>query len=187
MSSTGGGFRVPVRRIVTGHDEGGNAVFVSDGEPPETHSFKSVPGQMVSQIWTTNGSVQIPLTGEDPTPGHKSSVPAEAGSTRITIVSLAPESVFADPEFDAEAAVAEEAEIVGMGDYFDPDAPGFHRTPTIDYIIVLEGELVLELDDGDERTIRPGDTVVQNGTRHAWRNRTGAPATFAGVMIGRPA
>jgi quercetin dioxygenase-like cupin family protein len=60
---------------------------------------------------------------------------------------------------------------------------GMHRTPTLDLICVLSGEIWLELDDG-EIHLRPGDCVVQNGTRHAWRNRSGAPCSMAIVLIG---
>ena len=61
---------------------------------------------------------------------------------------------------------------------------GMHTTDTVDYEFVISGEVVLELDDGAEVTLRPGDTVVQNGTRHAWRNRTSEPAVLVVVLVG---
>jgi quercetin dioxygenase-like cupin family protein len=64
------------------------------------------------------------------------------------------------------------------------DAPGMHTTDTVDFEVVLSGEVVLELDDGAEVTLRAGDTVVQNGTRHAWRNRGDVPAVIAVGIIG---
>ena len=61
------------------------------------------------------------------------------------------------------------------------------RSPTsatVDFEVVISGEVVLELDDGAERVLRPGDTVVQNGTRHRWHNRGSEPATLAVILIG---
>jgi quercetin dioxygenase-like cupin family protein len=81
------------------------------------------------------------------------------------------------------AAVAENLAISpGLAELFEPD--GMHTTPTIDYGIVLEGEIWLELDEGRSRLIRKHDVVVQNGTRHAWRNKSDQPATLAVVLIG---
>jgi quercetin dioxygenase-like cupin family protein len=61
-----------------------------------------------------------------------------------------------------------------------------HTTSTIDFEVVLEGEVWLELDDGKEVHLKPGDTVVQNGTRHAWRNHGTVPARLAVFLIGAP-
>jgi quercetin dioxygenase-like cupin family protein len=74
---------------------------------------------------------------------------------------------------------------VEVGDAFDADEPGMHTTRTIDYGIVLSGEIDLELDEGVAH-LRPGDVVVQRGTRHAWRNRGTEPCTVAFVLISSP-
>ncbi|HEV8297563.1 MAG TPA: cupin domain-containing protein [Acidimicrobiales bacterium] len=66
----------------------------------------------------------------------------------------------------------------------DPDEPGMHRTPTIDYDVVLEGTVGLELDNGVETTLGPGDVVVQNGTRHRWHNRGDTVARILSVIVG---
>lgn len=66
----------------------------------------------------------------------------------------------------------------------EPDNPGMHTTATIDYEFVVSGEITLELDDGAEVTVRAGDTVIQSGTRHAWRNRSAEPCTMVVVLIG---
>jgi Cupin domain len=111
-------------------------------------------------------------------------VPGDGG-TRLLIVQYPPDCVFDSPSFDPAAAAAENLRIVpGIAETFEIDAPGMHRTPSVDYGIMLEGELVLELDDGVTRSLRPGDVVIQNGTRHAWRNPTDAPATIAFVLVG---
>jgi quercetin dioxygenase-like cupin family protein len=64
------------------------------------------------------------------------------------------------------------------------DNPGMHTTDTVDYAIVLEGEAWLELDDGKEVHPKPHDIVIQNGTRHAWRNKGSMPVRIAFVLIG---
>ena len=75
------------------------------------------------------------------------------------------------PPDDLAGALAEfEAHLPGLPGYMEPDAPGMHTTDTIDFEVVLEGEIWLELDDGVTAHLKAGDTVVQNGTRHAWRN-----------------
>jgi mannose-6-phosphate isomerase-like protein (cupin superfamily) len=72
----------------------------------------------------------------------------------------------------------------GLAPHADPEHPGFHRTPTIDYDIVLDGTMGLELDDGVEVRLEPGDVVVQNGTRHRWHNRGNTIARMLAVTVG---
>jgi hypothetical protein len=89
----------------------------------------------------------------------------------------------ADPAFDPVAFDREQrADSPGIAELIGPD--GMHATPTVDYGIVVQGEIVLELDDGRCTRLSAGDLVIQNGTRHAWRNRSGRPATMAFVLIG---
>jgi mannose-6-phosphate isomerase-like protein (cupin superfamily) len=71
-----------------------------------------------------------------------------------------------------------------LADYAVPDRPGLHRTSTLDFDIVLAGEVVLELEDDHEVTLCVGDIVVQNGTRHRWVNRGSIEARIAAVTIG---
>jgi quercetin dioxygenase-like cupin family protein len=73
-----------------------------------------------------------------------------------------------------------------LAELFEPDQPGMHVTQTVDYVVVLDGQIWLELDDGQLVSLRQGDTVVQNGTRHAWRNLGTQAATLAVVMVGAP-
>ncbi len=173
-----------VRRVVTGHTPAGKAVVVSDGPAPRTHDFTHIPGMATTMLWGTEPGEPIRQDGTDPTAQIRSQVP-EPGGTRIVIVSFPPDSVYADPGFDP-AAADEEGRVASPGivDRFEPDNPGMHWTPTVDYLIVLDGEIWLELDDGARTRLHQGDTVVQNGTRHAWRNLGDRPATVAVFHVG---
>lgn len=89
------------------------------------------------------------------------------------------------PDLNPAEAVADlESKLPGLLRYMDPADVGMHTTDTIDFEIVLEGDVVLELDDGAELTLHPGDTVVQNGTRHRWRNPGDIPARLALFICG---
>ena len=172
-----------IRRIVTGHSESGASVFVADGPPPNAAKFAHVQGMEVALAWRSAARGLIARSGEEPSFGS-SLVPA-VGETTLLLVTFPPDSVRAAPGFDPAAAGAESLRLLpGLAEKFEPDAPGMHTTETVDYGILLEGELVLELDAGATRTLQPHDIVVQSGTRHAWRNKSDRPATMLFVLIG---
>lgn len=157
-----------VRRVVTGHTPEGKAVIVSD---------EDVPGHAIGTL----GASATSLWGRDD-PGHfpddGSRQPMAAafpppGGSGIAIVSLAPEG---DDFHEFVHNV--------LAPWADPDEPGMHRTATMDYDFVLEGTVGLELDDGVEVVLGPGDLVVQNGTRHRWHNRGTTVARYLAVTIG---
>jgi hypothetical protein len=173
-----------IRRIVTGHDGQGRSIVVADGPAPREQDFRSIPGHGFAQVWATGAGAAVPHRAGDPTADGGSLVPGPGG-TSLLVVAFPPDAVMMSPSFDGAAAGAELAPALpGLIECFEPDAPGMHTTDTIDYGIVLDGELWLELDGGVEKQVRRGDIVVQNGTRHAWRNRTDKPATVAFVLVG---
>jgi mannose-6-phosphate isomerase-like protein (cupin superfamily) len=89
------------------------------------------------------------------------------------------------PSFDPAAADAEQRiHVPGLAEKFEAEAPGMHTTDTVDYDIVLDGEIWLELDDGAEVHLQQGDVAIQCGTRHAWRNKGEKAATMCFVLIG---
>lgn len=179
--SQSSGVQVEMRRLVTGQDARGQSRIIQDSAPPRTDVFRHIPGMVSRLIWATPGTPRIPFDGGDPTPSVTNYVPAPH-ETRFLVVTFPPDSVFAAPNFSPSDAVSENLAISpGLAEYFEPD--GTHATPTIDYGIVLDGEIWLELDDHAERLCRH-DVVIQNGTRHAWRNRTDQPATIAFILIG---
>jgi mannose-6-phosphate isomerase-like protein (cupin superfamily) len=100
-------------------------------------------------------------------------------------VTFPPSSVFADPSFDGEAARREALiRLRGLADHFEKEDPAMHKTNTVDYAIVFDGEIWLELDDAKTVHLKRGDVVVQNGTRHAWRNKGTKPVTMLFFLNG---
>jgi mannose-6-phosphate isomerase-like protein (cupin superfamily) len=167
--------RMEVRRVVTGHDVSGKSVFVSD------ERVSGDPTTGFHRLWGGDKTPQFPDDGS--VPDHHTYFPP-IGGFRFGMFSLPPAST-AGSELDAAADLTDfEAAAPGLLRYMDTSDPGMHTTDTIDFEVVLEGTVVLELDDGAEVTLHPGDTVVQNGTRHRWRNTGDTEARLAVFMCG---
>lgn len=180
MTDTG----LRVRRVVTGTDEDGKAVVLSDAIAPRHHDFASIPGMSETLVWSTPTGCSVQARPDDPTPGATRLV-AAPGETMLKVVTFPPDAVFADPSFDPAAADAEQAVAQpGLAELFEPDAPGMHATVSVDYALVLDGAITLEVDDGQTVVLERGDVAIQNGTRHAWRNPTDVPATVAFFVVG---
>jgi mannose-6-phosphate isomerase-like protein (cupin superfamily) len=173
-----------VRRVVTGHDASGKAVFVSDSTvAPFVPAFS--PNSSFHMLWGFDVAPQFPDDGSEP--AHSNYFPP-IGGFRFNFFTLPPDGDNAVPAgIDVGAAVREMQErLPGMIEAVERDNPGMHTTSTIDVEVVLSGTPVLELDDGAKVTLGPGDTVVQNGTRHRWSNPGAEPATMAVVLVGAP-
>lgn len=172
-----------IRRIVTGLDGNGKSVVQSDARLER--EFESLPGFANTLFWATDG---VPAVGigcdADPVPSVRSYMPGPGG-TRLMVVALPPDASMGRPGFDPAAYGAEiNAKVPGFAEVFEIDAPGMHTTDTVDYGVLLDGEVWLELDDGRELRLEPRDVVVQNGTRHAWRNKSDRQATLMFVLVG---
>lgn len=156
----------PVRRIVTGHDASGKSLFLSVGAAPQRH-HRTQGAVRFFEIWNTSAT---PAPIEAVEPGEPNDrlplrIPPDPGGTIIRILDIHP------------------GHLKKIAPRADGRHPGMHRTQTIDYGIMIEGELTLLLDD-DEVTLRPGDVVVQRGTDHAWENRSDSlTARIAFVLI----
>lgn len=170
-----------VRRVVTGHDESGRSVFASD-EYVEPITVTAYPGWAFHPLWGGDSAPAFPDGGLEPP--WTTYFPGVDGF-RFSLSTIPPADTRSPAEIDPIAAEAElERAMPGMLAYMEPDDPGMHTTETIDFEVILHGEVILELDDGAERLLRAGDTVVQNGTRHRWRNPGAEPALMAVVMVG---
>lgn len=170
-----------VRRVVTGHDGDGKAVFASD-EHVDPVTVALIPGAEFHLLW---GADQPPTFPDDGAPTPQPSYFPPLGGYRFGFFTIPPATASPAAGLDLEAALAEvEEKLPGLVSHMEPDNPGMHTTSTIDFEVVVSGEVVLELDDGVEKVLRPGDTVVQNGTRHRWGNRGTEPAVVAVVLLG---
>jgi len=177
--------QAPFRRIVTGHNSEGKAVVLEDGAPPRTARIAGAIGPVFYEVWNTR-ETPAPIDRASGEPAEKGIVltPPKNG-TRIRVLDIPPEDERIQ-NVSPEEARAHFAEI-GAADASSHTGekarhPFMHRTETIDYGIVLEGEITLVLDEG-ETVIRAGDIVIQRGTNHGWANRSGRNCRIAFILI----
>ena len=171
-----------VRRVVTGHGPDGKAVFVSD-EPVSPVEPALLPGSAFHLLWGGDAPAHFPDDGTRPdAPTYFPPV----GGFRFGLFTLPPDGGAGVPaDLDIEAALAElEEKLPGLAGHMERGDPGMHTTATIDFEVVLSGSVNLELDDGAKVTLSPGDTVIQNGTRHRWSNPGDEPAVLAVFITG---
>jgi mannose-6-phosphate isomerase-like protein (cupin superfamily) len=143
----------PPRRVVTGHDATGKSVVLSDGPPPQHHPMHGPEvGADFFEIWNSTRALPL-LTAQEPEPNERAFTIMPESGHLLRIIEIYP------PAQGGKRTV-------------------MHRTRTIDYVVVITGEIVLVLDDS-EVTLRSGDVVVQRGTDHAWENRSTQPARMA--------
>jgi mannose-6-phosphate isomerase-like protein (cupin superfamily) len=169
------------RRIVT-ENVNGKSVVQSDESLP-AYEFKTVPGYEHTLIWVNAATPD--LRKEQKLDSYPDSVVPGPGGTSLHYVTFPPGSVFADPSFDGEAARDEAlVRLRGSADHFEKEDPAMRKTNTVDYSVVYDGEMWLELDNGKTLHLKRGDVVVQNGTRHAWRNKGTEPVTMLFFLNG---
>ena len=175
---------MPYRRIVTGNDANGQSVFLSDVTVPRTTVFRHIPGFVASLVWETPPDAMVPVFAEDPTVAAGSWLPMPNG-TNLMFITFPPDSVMASLDFDPVAAGEEYMRILpGLAETFEQDNPGMHATDSIDYGVLLDGEIHLQLDGGVTKKLARHDVVIQNGTRHAWRNKSDKVAHMLFVFVG---
>jgi len=172
-----------VRRVVTAETPDGRAVVARD-EDLEPVVLETQPGSEFRLIWGSDAPLTLPNDG---TPPSASWIPPVAG-WRVGLSVIPPDdrSVPRDARSMRERIEEVRAKLPGLADALEPDHPGMHTTDTVDVVLVVDGEVECELDDGASVTLRAGDCLVQNGTRHAWRNRSSEPVTLAITMVGVP-
>lgn len=168
-----------IRRIVTGHDRQGLSVVHFDSILPRRLGSNR---RGVTELWNTDGNSVDSLAAEDRLEQPFSLVPAAHGSTFL-FFTVAPDDPGANSDSEMKRAAA--AFAAYGADRARPNTnrnPWMHKTGTVDYIIVLSGEVTLLLDN-DERQLKPFDVVIQRGTNHAWINRGKETALLAAVLM----
>ena len=168
-----------IRRVVTGHDAAGRSIFLSDGPTP--HVFARSKGSaIVHELWQTERTPADNRGSADAIArGHRLPPPSNGSVFRVIEYPPDTERLAA---IAREDALPDESGRAAATDRNNPRHPGFHKTATIDYAIVLCGEIYAMMDDG-EVLLKEGDVLIQRGTNHAWSNRTTAPAVVAFVLI----
>ena len=170
-----------VRRIVTGHNAEGRSCFISDGPAP--HVFqRHIGSTRVTEIWKTFGSPADNIEAGEPTAPPYRLTPPEQG-TVLRIISYPPDKIrLASLEQERAGGADEASGRAAALDRGNPRHPGFHKTHSVDYAIVLSGEIYALMDEG-ETLLKQGDVLIQRGTNHAWSNRTDEPAVLAFILI----
>jgi hypothetical protein len=167
-----------VRRIVTGESAGGKSHIVSDGPTPATFTVPGRPGCKVSNVWVT-GASPVLVDEPDGTGKYRGLYPPKNG-TVIRFMDIPPEEK--DAERRAAAARATAAAIFPDIHRRESDRrlhPGMHVTDTVDYAIVMEGEIYAVMDEGETLM----NVLVQRGTNHAWSNRSDRICRLAFILI----
>lgn len=168
------------RRVITGHDASGKAIVVADGPAPNAR-MRQVTGLTSTLVWVTETTPADISTSADPTLVERGVAPPIHGSI-LRIVDFPPEPK-EGPQID-NAAMKKEMGLAGHGVGAKPARhPYMHRTQSIDYAIVLEGEIDMLLDDSEVH-LKAGDVLIQVGTNHAWVNNSDKPCRIAFVLIG---
>jgi len=161
----------PVRRVVTGHREG-RAVVLFDSAAPN-QKLRQASGLVSTLVWVTD-ETPADISGSSDRAAREIGVPPPPNGSILRVVDFPPERA---PR-SRQAILAE----MGVGDHGGARHPGMHRTRSVDYAIVLEGEIDMLLDEGEVH-LAAGDVLVQQGTNHAWVNRGRIPCRIAFVLI----
>ena len=169
-----------VRRVVTGLGEDGRSRFIFDGVPP-ARLASSQSGTTAFSLWQTNGP-QASNEGVEDTASEPFDLGLAYGASKFltTWFPPVPGAVGLSPE--ERARRAREASSVSPAYRTASDHPGMHATNTVDYIVIVRGELTMILEDG-ECTLLAGDVVIDRGVAHAWENRGTEPAVLVAVLV----
>ena len=167
-----------VRRVVTGHDAEGNSLFIADGQATNSMEMGSDSGLAITELWETTAT-PASNQGSADAGNRKPRLEPPKNGTLFRIVEFPPDSKWQsrpDARRWAEAIDASHAPDRKSSD------PMMHKTSTIDYIVVLKGEIHAIVDKG-ETLLRPGDVFIQRGTNHSWSVRGNEPCIIAVVLV----
>ncbi len=167
-----------VRRVLTGHDAEGRSTFLADDVAPNVKEMASMPGLALTDLWETKGAPASNAGDADAAARPVRLEPPKNG-TILRIVEFPPDSQWRDSADGREAFKS-----IGAGHAKDRHSgdPMMHRTSTVDYIVVLKGEVYAIMETG-EKLLRPGDILVQRGTNHSWSVRGTEPCIIAAILV----
>jgi mannose-6-phosphate isomerase-like protein (cupin superfamily) len=170
----------PIRRVVTGKDATGKAIAIIDAVAASVHRREEL-GITNTLLWVTD-SIPADLSNREDTANRKIGITPPPGGTILRVIEFAPETeVKAD--YAARLRILQSLGVAPEGEYREkPRHPAMHRTRTIDYALILSGEIDMLLDDS-EIHLKPGDVVIQRGTNHAWVNRGETPCRVAAILV----
>ena len=173
------------RRVVTGHDARGKAVFLQDGDAANVQ--RPPRGGVVSTLFWVTDQTPAKLVDENDNGDTTIGIPPPIDGSIFRVVEYAPDSTVKTMPDDQRNWDLDGKSAESGGDAIQTDASarhiGMHRTKSIDYAIVLSGEIYLMLDES-ETLLKQGDVIVQQGTYHAWSNRSSEPCQIAFILIG---
>ena len=167
-----------VRRVLTGHDAEGRSTFIADGVAPNMKEMPSFPGLALTDLWETNDAPASNAGDADAADRPIRLEPPKNG-TILRIVEFPPD---ASRPSDSDGAAGFKAIGAGHAQDRRSSDPMMHKTATVDYIIVLKGEIHAVMDKG-ETLLKAGDILVQRGTNHSWSVRTKEPCIIAAVLV----
>lgn len=169
-----------IRRVVTGHDRNGHSVFIADGPAGTVKEMESMPGLALTDLWVTKGAPADNSGNEDAVAGRDVILEPAPHGTIFRVVEFPPDSAWRD-RADADTAFAS----IGAAHAKDKNTADamMHKTATIDYLIVLKGEIWAILDDA-EVLLKQGDVMIQRGTNHSWSVKTDEPCLLAAILVG---
>jgi len=167
-----------VRRVLTGHDAAGRSTFIADGPAPNVKEMSAMPGLALTDLWETKGA-PASNAGDGDAAARPVHLEPPKNGTILRIVEFPPDSAWRNRTDGKDGFKS-----IGAGHVQDRKSadPMMHRTSTVDYIIVLKGEIYAILDTG-EKLLRAGDILVQRGTNHSWSVRTSEPCIVAAVLV----
>jgi hypothetical protein len=167
-----------VRRVLTGHDSAGRSTFLADGPAPNVKEMPHFPGLALTDLWETSGA-PASNAGQADAADRPIKLEPPKGGTIVRIVEFPPDSTRpqgADGSAGFKAIGASHAQDRHSSD------PMMHKTSTVDYIIVLKGEIYAIMETG-EKLLRAGDVLIQRGTNHSWSVRGTEPCIVAAVLV----
>src|SRR6202035_1051560 len=148
----------------------------------EPITLSLLPGFEFHRLWGADSVPKLPTDGSPPP--HPGYFPP-AGGFRFGFFTIPPDTQRVAQQTDLPAAFAElQTKLPGMAEVLEPMHPGMHTTDTVDFDVILSGEVYLVLDDGAEVLLKAGDSVIQTGPRHAWENRSAQDCIIAVALIG---